>query len=101
MEDVNLILNEQKKGAFIIREDGRQLGEMDVSISGNNLTVYHTEVAPEAEGKGLAKKMLQEMVGYSRKNNLQVIPLCPYVHAQFSRHPHEYADLWQAAGERK
>ena len=96
MNDVSLTLNEQKKGAFIIKEGEKQLGEMVVSISGNNLTVYHTEVVPEAEGKGLAKKMLQEMVDYARKNSLKVIPLCPYVHAQFKRHPDEYADLWQA-----
>src|SRR6476620_9662540 len=96
MNDVSLTLNEQKKGAFIIKEGEKQLGEMVVSISGNNLTVYHTEVVPEAEGKGLAKKMLQEMVDYARKNSLKVIQLCPYVHAQFKRHPDEYADLWQA-----
>ena len=96
MNNVSLTLNEQKKGAFIIKEGEKQLGEMVVSISGNNLTVYHTEVVPEAEGKGLAKKMLQEMVDYARKNSLKVIPLCPYVHAQFKRHPDEYADLCQA-----
>lgn len=96
MNDVSLTLNDQKKGAFVIKEGEKQLGEMVVSISGNNLTVYHTEVVPEAEGKGLAKKMLQEMVDYARKNSLKVIPLCPYVHAQFKRHPDEYADLWQA-----
>jgi len=96
MNDVSLTLNDQKKGAFVIKEGEKQLGEMVVSISGNNLTVYHTEVVPEAEGKGLAKKMLQEMVDYARKNSLKVIPLCPYVHAQFKRHPADYADLWQA-----
>jgi hypothetical protein len=34
------------------------------------------------------------MVDYARKNKLKVIPLCPYVHAQFKRHPKEYADVW-------
>ena len=101
MDDVTLQLNERQRGAFVIQENGKQLGEMVVSISGNNLTVYHTEVAPEGEGKGLAKKMLQAMVEYSRKNNLKVTPLCPFVHAQFKRHPEEYTDLWQAKGEKE
>jgi uncharacterized protein len=35
------------------------------------------------------------MTNYARSHRLQVIPLCPYVHAQFKRHPDEYADLWR------
>jgi predicted GNAT family acetyltransferase len=72
-----------------------RIGEMLISISGKEMTVYHTEVVPKAEGKGLAKQMLNEMVAYARKNNLKVIALCPYVHAQFTRHPDEYADVWK------
>jgi len=94
MEEVTLNLNEQKQGAFSIMDDAEQVGEMVVSISDSDLTVYHTEVAEKAEGKGFAKKMLAAMVGYARTNHLQVIPLCPYVHAQFKRHPSEYADVW-------
>src|SRR3954469_25581345 len=99
MDEVKLNLNEKKQGAFYLMEGAEQMGEMVVSISGSNLTVYHTEVSAKAGGKGYAKKMLNEMVDYSRKNNLKVIPLCPYVHAQFKRHPHEYADVWNKEQE--
>jgi uncharacterized protein len=75
------------------------MGEMVVSITGSNLTVFHTEVSTKAEGKGYAKKLLNEMADYARKNNLKVIPLCPYVHAQFKRHPLEYADIWNKQEE--
>ena len=95
MEKVQLKLDEKGFGHFYIMEDNEQLGEMEVSISGSTLTVYHTEVAEKAEGKGYAKALLQEMVGFARSNNLKVIPLCPYVHAQFRRRPEEYADIWQ------
>ena len=87
-------MNENGRGGFYIMDGEKEEGEMLVSLSGNNLRVYHTEVAPEAEGKGLAKQMLNEMVAYARKNHLKVVALCPYVHAQFSRHPGEYADVW-------
>ena len=96
MENLSLELNEQQRGAFLVKDGEEQLGEMAVSITGNSLIVYHTEVAPKAEGKGLAKKMLQSMVDYARGKGLKVVPLCPYVHAQFKRHPEEYADVWQA-----
>ena len=94
MEDVQLKLNEQGQGGFFAAIDGEQLGEMIISISGKELTVYHTEVDPKAEGKGLAKKMLTAMVEHVRKNGMKVKPLCPFVLAQFKRHPNEYADIW-------
>ena len=101
MEEVTLALNDTKRGAFLVKDGNEQLGEMEVSISGDNLTVYHTEVASKTEGKGLAKKMLQSMVSYARENGLKVIPLCPYVHAQFKRHAEDYADVWQPAREKE
>lgn len=95
MEDVQLKLDEREHGHFYISESGEQIAEMQIGISGNDLTVYHTEVSPDHEGEGLAKKLLLTMVDYARKNNLKVIALCPYVFAQFKRHPEEYADIWK------
>jgi predicted GNAT family acetyltransferase len=95
MNKIQLELNDKGRGAFYIMHGDERIGEMLVSISGKELTVYHTEVVPEAEGKGLAKEMFNEMVSYARKNNLKVIALCPYVHAQFTRHSDDYADVWK------
>ncbi len=91
---VKLKLNEEGQGAFYAMDGEQQLGEMVVSISGNELTAHHTEVAPEAEGKGIAKKLLQELADFARKNEMKVIPLCSYVYVQFKKHPEEYADIW-------
>ena len=95
MEDVQLKLDEKKHGHFYLSENEKRIAEMQIGISGNDLTVYHTEVSSDHEGKGLAKKLLLAMVDYARKNNLKVIALCPYVFAQFKRHPEEYADVWK------
>ncbi|WP_379085293.1 GNAT family N-acetyltransferase [Pedobacter sp. UC225_65] len=100
MEEAILKLNEQNQGAFVIMEGEEQLGEMVLSISGAELTVYHTEVSPKAEGRGLAKVLLNAMVAYARAHQLKVVPLCPFVHAQFKRHPQEFEDIWvKAEGE--
>ena len=99
MDEVKLKLNEKGSGFFYVMDGTARAGEMVVSVAGENLTVYHTEVAAEAEGKGLAKKMLDAMVNYARENKLKVIPLCPYVHAQFKRHPNDYADVWNREQE--
>ena len=95
MTDIKLQLDQRGRGAFNLEENGNKLGEMVVGISGTALTVYHTEVNPEMEGKGLARKMFDEMVRYAREKGLQVIPLCTYVHAQFKRHPNEFEDIWR------
>jgi len=68
---------------------------MDVQESNGNLIVYHTEVSPEAGGRGLAKDLLAAMAAYARKNHLQVTALCPFVFKQFQRHPAEFADIWK------
>jgi len=94
MDDVQLNLDTNGHGAFVITGNGGQIGEMEIAVAPGKLTVFHTEVVPEAEGKGVAKKLLSGMVAYARENRLKVIPLCPYVHAQFKRHSDEYADIW-------
>ena len=95
MEEVKLHLNEKNHGNFSLVAEGEEAGEMAVSVNGDHMTVYHTEVKPEFEGKGYAKKLLGAMVDYARTHHLKVTPLCPYVHAQFKRHPADYADLWK------
>ncbi|MEN2398886.1 GNAT family N-acetyltransferase [Flavobacterium sp. MC2016-06] len=95
METIKLELDEKKHGAFNLYVEDKKLGEMTVSIKDDSLTVYHTGVEPEAEGKGYAKLLLNEMVSYVRANNMKVYALCPYVHAQFTRHPDEYQDIWK------
>jgi predicted GNAT family acetyltransferase len=94
MESVQLKLDDKGHGHFYILDGNEQIAEMEISVTQDKLTVYHTEVLPKAEGKGLAKQLLVTMVDYARKNTMNVIPLCPYVHAQFKRHPDEYADIW-------
>lgn len=95
MEEVLLDLDEKPHGHFYINENNALIAEMQIDISGNDLNVYHTEVSRGHEGKGLAKKLLLAMVDYARTNNLKVIAFCPYVVAQFKRHPEEYADVWK------
>jgi uncharacterized protein len=101
MEAIRFGTDAKGQGGFYIMEGEEQLGEMAISISGEKLTVYHTEVVEKAGGRGLAKKMLETMVAHARSNGLKVIPLCPYVHAQFKRHPLDYADIWSGAEKQK
>lgn len=95
MDFIKLELQKNGNGKLILRENEDIIGEMVVYISGKEMTVIHTEIDPSFEGRGYAKKLLDEMVSYARKKDLKVIALCPYVHAAFSRHPELYNDIWK------
>ena len=95
MYNIELMVNEHGDGAFQLQEGSSQLGMMDVNIAGKVLTVNHTEVIPEAEGKGLAKMLFEAMLEYARKQHMQVVARCPYVLMQFKRHPERFADVWK------
>jgi predicted GNAT family acetyltransferase len=94
MQDVQLKVNDKGRGEFYISNNGEHVAYMEIQINKDNITAYHTEVVKKEEGKGLAKKLLDHMVNYARTNKLKVIPLCPYVYAQFKKNRKEYADLW-------
>lgn len=94
MATIKLELDAKKHGGFNLYEDDTKIGEMVVSINNVAITVYHTEVDENQGGKGYAKQLLDTMVTNARENGLKVIALCPYVHAQFKRHPEMYSDIW-------
>ena len=59
---------------------------------GKTIAYTHTEVPPSLEGHGIAAKLAGHALDYARANDLEVVPLCPYVSAYIKRHP-AYEDL--------
>ena len=98
MEDIRIELNKRGDGAFYLLEDDKIMGKMLVGIADKELNVYHTEAM--IEGRGFAKKLLNAMASYAREHQMKVTPYCPYVHAQFKRHPEEYGDIWNRKTEK-
>jgi hypothetical protein len=97
MAEIRLELDEKGHGSFYLSENGEAFGEMVIAVQKDILTVHHTEVSPQAEGKGYAKQMFQEAIAYARKHQLHIAPLCQYVHTQLKRRPDEYSDVWKGA----
>ena len=94
MNPIELKWENDQRGAFVITQGGERIAEMAIGLSGKNLTVYHTQVSDKLKGQGVAPQLLSTMVDYARAHKLKVIALCPYVHAQFERHPDKYSDIW-------
>lgn len=82
------------KGAFFIEVDGKQEAEMTYSVAGTGrIIIDHTEVSDKLRGKNAGKQLVAAAVDHSRKNNLKILPLCPFARAVFERTP-DYADVF-------
>lgn len=54
---------------------------------GDVLAVFHTEVPPALQGRGIAAELVAGMLEQVRAQGLKVRPLCSYVAAHMRRHP--------------
>lgn len=57
------------------------------------ISANHTIVPEEMGGKGVAKALLDFMLDDARQNGFRIVPVCPFIRAQYARHP-EWADLF-------
>ena len=62
------------------------------SERGGDITFHHTEVPPQAEGKGVASTLAKTALQYARDQKLRVVPECAYVASYVKKHT-EYDDI--------
>jgi uncharacterized protein len=62
--------------------------------------LVHTEVKPELEGQGIGAELVRSALDYARRQNLRVVPRCPFAAAYIQRHWQEYGDLVDPAVRR-
>jgi predicted GNAT family acetyltransferase len=79
---------EETRGAFHAFDGEQTLGEMTFSRLGeHDIIVDHTGVREQARGRGVGRLLFDEMVSWSRKQQLHVIPLCPFAARLFETLP--------------
>ena len=59
------------------------------------LTIMHTEVPKELEGRGIGSALIRGVLDTARAQGLKVKPLCPFASSYIERHS-DYADLTQS-----
>ena len=75
-----------KKGRFVFYENGEEAGEMTFTWADKEtFSIDHTGVEEKYSGQGFAKQLVMAGVEYARKNNLKIIPYCPYAKRRFER----------------
>ncbi len=76
---------------FEYHQDG-EMAFLEYIEKDGKIIMTHTE-APEAlQGTGAAKELVKNALQYSRDNNFQVSPSCPYVAKYIERNP-EWEDI--------
>lgn len=82
-----------KRGMFFARDEQGIFAELTYTKKEENiLTIDHTEVRPELEGRGIASRLLAHSVAFARENNYKIDPLCPFAEVQFDRNE-SYQDV--------
>ncbi|ODT65892.1 MAG: GNAT family N-acetyltransferase [Pelagibacterium sp. SCN 63-23] len=87
-----------RHGRYVARLDGVE-GEGEITFTHSRLGVIsanHTGVPPTMGGRGVARALLDFMLADARASGFRIVPLCPFVRAQYARHP-EWADLFTTA----
>lgn len=87
-------LETERKGKFFIEKDGIQLAEMTYTYAGpKKIIIDHTEVDESLSGQGVGYKLVEAAVDFLRKNDMKVIPLCPFAKAVFDKRIKDYSDV--------
>lgn len=96
MSDITIIKEDgDRRGRYVATIDGVE-GEGEITFTHPRegvISANHTGVPESMAGRGVAKALLEFMLSDARANGFKIIPICPYVRAQYAKHP-EWADLF-------
>ena len=83
--EIKQIRNDHK-GYFAALDEEKEAGRITYTSPGNNKMILdHTEVNPEYRGKKIGNIILTFIVDYARRNDLKIIPLCPFAKSVFDK----------------
>ncbi len=56
------------------------------------IKLTHTDVSNTLKGQGVGQKLVAYAVDYARRNQVKIIPICPFTVNQFEKNP-QYNDV--------
>jgi predicted GNAT family acetyltransferase len=100
MPDIDIRKEErgERHGRYVARIDGIE-GEAEITFTKRGpglISADHTGAPETMRGTGAAAALASFMVEDARKNRFKILPLCPYVRAQYRKHP-DWADVMTLA----
>lgn len=81
-------------GRYVATVDGLP-GEAELTFTTRGpllISADHTGAPESLRGTGAAKTLVEHMVAEAHSRGFKIIPICPYVMAQYRKHP-EWRDV--------
>jgi predicted GNAT family acetyltransferase len=95
MPDIRIEREEKAgKGRYVGRIPGVD-GEAEITFTRRSpdvISADHTGAPESMRGTGAALALVEYMIADARKGGFKIVPICPYVQAQYRKHP-EWADV--------
>ncbi|HXR45462.1 MAG TPA: GNAT family N-acetyltransferase [Pseudolysinimonas sp.] len=89
----DIVTDEPQESRYVLRRDGRQIGQSVYEREPGVIRFLHTEIDPELKEHGLGSMLVKASLDDVRAgSDDRVIAQCPFVRAYIARHP-EYQDL--------
>lgn len=89
---------EGRHGRYVARIEGVE-GEAEITFTRrgqDRISADHTGAPETMRGTGAAAALVSFMVEDARRNGFRIIPICPYVRAQYAKHA-EWSDAFTTA----
>ena len=86
------VVDNGEKSRYEARVGSEVAGFIAYDTEPGSITLIHTEVYPEFEGRGIASRLAAGALDDIRRRGLAVVPVCNFVRGYLERHP-EYAYL--------
>jgi predicted GNAT family acetyltransferase len=90
------IVDEPAASRYEARDREALVGILEYRRYPKRITLIHTEVRPDQEGRGIGARLAQFALDDARATGHRVTPTCPFVRRYLGRHP-EYADILTSA----
>jgi predicted GNAT family acetyltransferase/tellurite resistance protein len=91
-----IVVNNVEVPRFEAQVEG-YIAVIDYYMYENKIVFTHTGVPEAIAGHGVGSKMARTALDHAKKEELKVVPICPFVAAFIDRHP-EYQDLIDNSG---
>nr|WP_284362043.1 GNAT family N-acetyltransferase [Maritalea porphyrae] len=80
------------RGRYVAVVDGVEAELTYSRMSAHSIIADHTGVPEALKGKGVGKALVEYLIADARATDTKIVPLCPFVKAQYQRHP-EWSDV--------